>query len=377
MHAFVPARNHTQAAARGRSAHATADKAPELESPELTLLQGFAHDLSRISIYPPLRTVVEDYPGAQTGSKTMPPPQNAGASASQKSSPEGEKSGSQSESAAAPHTPEQPLLLSAVAPQAPSTGVPHARVAPKLFSGPALQALPLGRGVLTTGPPTGTTLANTRAGSGKRNALGYTDWPKDYKAPDFDFNTTIRRNTRRASFVDKPSFSRPTKKTNAFEGASKSLFAAPGKYATGDKENGKDVFWNLSPATSDLARAAEQEHCDDFAEAYRISLKDADDVVNAHIVGKSFGPAATSEQAEKLVRDTIASNLAHPQLGSDKSQWASKYFTLCEGTQTRDTSNWHGLGKGQRTEDPAGITYEIVKGNAQIPGPASNTIIKY
>jgi hypothetical protein len=383
MHAFVPARNHAHAAVRGHAAHAPAEKTtePDLESPELTLLPRFAYDLSRISILPATRVVVEGYPGADPKQKRKPPepaPEKAGDAASEKSSAEPEDA-----NAPADRKPVQTMTVRAEPPKAAISRQEAAparasvrSTAPKPLSWSAIQALPRERAAFVTGPPASNTLAGVWAGGHKGDA-GITTLPVDYKAPDYDFLKPIRRNTRRASFVGKDIFWRPRKKTAAFEGTGVSKFTAPGKYPTGDKENGKDVFWNFSPATSDLVRTGEQEHCDDVAEAYRISLKEADDVLNAQIYGKDFGPRPTVQEAEKLVRDTIAAKLTHPQLGGDQTQWGTKFYNLYLKTKTRDDSGWHTISTGTRTEDPAGITYEIVKGNSQIPGPASNTIIKY
>jgi hypothetical protein len=385
MPALVHAPKQSPATARASAARAEAKTKSdhEVESPVFWPLSRIGYDFSRIALHPAPQTIVDSYPGAQKEPKPAPPPQKTGAVTPQKSNSEEEKPSAPAESAPQPSPARQPLLVRTAARKAPRaagsasrSGASSARTAPKALSWSAIQAMPLDRGVMISGPPVSTTLSSIWAGATK-GAAGFTDWPAGYKAPDFDFNTTIRRNTSRPTYLNTNNTSSPTKKTAAFEGASRSLFTAPGKYATGDKENGKDVFWNFSQQISDLVKVGEQEHCDDFAEAYRISLKEADDVLNANIYGKTFGPSPTPEKAEKLVRDTIASKLTHPQLGSDKAQWATKYYDLFNKTSTRDTSAWHSISTGTRTENAAGITYEIVKGTAQIPGPAPNTIIKY
>ena len=239
---------------------------------------------------------------------------------------------------------------------------------PHPVSWAALQVLPKDRGAQISGPPVGKDLATVWGGGGK-GVGGYTDWPAGYNAPDFEFNTT-------ATGADW--FSRPTAKTAAFEGTSGSFYTATGKYKTGDVEGGKDVYWSFSPVISNLIKTGEQEHCDDYAEAYRISLKEADTILNTHIVGKTFGPKASKADAEGLVLAEITAKLNHPALGNDKTQWATKYNTLYSKTLIRDTSRWHTISLGSRSVDKAGnVIYEVVKGTSKIPGPPSSTIIKY
>lgn len=255
------------------------------------------------------------------------------------------------------------------------TAAPTARVAfgpngvgIQPMSWAALQALPAHRGVRISGPPVGKTLADISAGGGV-GAAGYTDWPSGYKAPDFEFNTSKSGSDWTA---------KPTLKTAAFEGTSGSFFTSAGKHKTTFQESGKDVFWNFSAAISTLVKQGEQEHCDDFAEAYKISLKEAEDVLNNHIVGKSFGPKASKTDAQNLVLTEIGSKLTHAGLGNDKTKWASTYDTLFTKTLVRDNSGWHSISKGARSVDGAGnVVYEIVKGSSQIGSHASNTIIKY
>ena len=253
---------------------------------------------------------------------------------------------------------------------------------PQGVSWSALQTLPKDGAALISGPPGPTTLSSVWAGGGN-GAAGYTDWPAGYKAPDFAFNTTSTPPppvaTPDAGAPAPPQWTaRPTATTAAFEGTSGSFYTDAGKYKTGNQEGGKDVYWNFSAGISALVKTGEQEHCDDFAEAYRISLKEADTIIKANIDGKAFGPKASKPEAEQLVLAEITAKLSHPQLGNDKTQWAAKYNTLFTKTLTRDTSAWHSISLGTRSVDAAGnVIYEVVKGTANIPGPAPNSIIKY
>lgn len=249
-----------------------------------------------------------------------------------------------------------------------SSRVPFAPSTPRPVSWGELQSRASAQGPRVTGPPVAKDMATLWAGGG-RGTAGLTNWPAGYKAPDFKFNSTASGGAWT---------SRPSIKTAAFEGASDSIFTAAGKHKTGDKEGGKDVFWNFSAAISDNVKLGEQEHCDDFTEAYNISLKEADTLLNAHIAGKAFGPKPTKAGAEALVLAEITAKLTHLGLGNDKTRWAGIYSTLFNKTLVRDTSGDHTMSLGARTVDAAGnVTYEVIKGSSRIPGSKSTDIIKY
>ena len=314
-----------------------------------------------------------------------------------------------------------PLAALSDVPQAAEAG------APQPVSLGTLRHVAAPGGAFVTGPPVAKSLAAIRSGSGVPASAGYTDWPLGFKPPDFDFNSTTSSSTpghgaggsgagagsggasgghmggagsagsgagagsggasggRTAGAGSAGSgsgagptwTSTPTLKTAASEGASGSFYVAPGKYNTGTKEGGKDVSLSFSPAMSAVVQAGEQEHCDDFAEAYNISLKEAQSVLNANVVGKTFGPATSKSDAEKLVLKAIDDSLTHKALGSDKTKWSATYTTLREKTLTRDRSGWHSIGRGARTETATEVSYDMVKGSSQIGSHPSNSIIKY
>ncbi len=276
------------------------------------------------------------------------------------------------EATAAPATP----TPSPAPPEASKEAVPQIAVVPaqpQPASPEAVQALAQQPGVPISGPPAADTLAHVWAVGGLRDA-GYTNWPAGYRAPDFDFNTT----SNAKALPEAPEwYSQPRARMAASEGSSASVYIAAGKYNTGLQEAGKNVYWNFSPTISNLIKTGEQEHCNDFAEAYRISLKEAETVMNNFIVGKNFGPKLAKADADNLVLSEITARLTHKQLGNDKSQWAAKYRMLYDKTRTRDTRGWHTISLAARTADATGVTYEVVQGTSTIPGPASNTIITY
>jgi hypothetical protein len=164
----------------------------------------------------------------------------------------------------------------------------------------------------------------------------------------------------------------------AFEGTGDAYYPTAGLHKTSHNEGGKDVYWNFSAAISNRNMAAEQEHCDDHAHAYKISLKEAEGVLTKYVYGKDFGPKDTQAQAEQLVLDKIKSKLTHPKLGVDKTTWAATYDTLFRKTLVRDNKAWHSFALGKRSTNAAGdVIYQIDKGTTKIGVVKSATIIKY
>jgi hypothetical protein len=251
----------------------------------------------------------------------------------------------------------------------PEGPAPMITAEPRPISMAALRGIAQGNGVQISGPPVGKSLAAIWAGGGASTA-GYTDWPTGYSAPDFEFNATLTGTDWNA---------KPTLKTAANEGTSGSFYTSAGTHKTGTQEGGKDLYWKYTAAISNLVKVGEQEHCDDYAEAYKISLKEAETIISTKLAGKTFGPKPSKVEAEKLVTDEITANLTHAGLRNDKTKWASIYRTLYQKTLSRDTSGWHSISLGARTVDAVtgDITYEVVKGTSQIGTHASNTIIKY
>jgi hypothetical protein len=246
---------------------------------------------------------------------------------------------------------------------------------PRPVSSTMLQHVAERDGAFVSGPPVGTSRDKIIAMGGAKT-LGWTPYPSEFKAPDFDFNTAMGAGAGAASGLNWTCD--PILRNNAFEGNADSFYTSAGKYRdVSGKESGKDVYLNFSPSISSLIQAGEQEHCDDHAEAYKISLQEAESVLKQNVVGKTFGPAASASDAENLVLQAIDDKLTHKALGSDKAKWAYTYRTLFEKTKIRDTSKWHTLATGARTETSSDITYEIIQGAAQVGSHPSSSIIKY
>ncbi len=214
-------------------------------------------------------------------------------------------------------------------------------------------------------------------GSGTRGVAPY---PANAQAPNFDFNTTEETGAKGASQWT----AKPTLTQNHSEGDSQPLYLGPGLHLTMEVESGVPVYDNLSNVISQLDYGAENEHGTDYKYASKISIGEAEDVLQNHIAGKSFGPKPTSIEAEQMVLDEITSKLTHHQLGNDKTKWFDKYDDLQTKTLDRDTAGWHTFTSNNRTEikDKKGnlvkVTYDMVQGpNMKINQVKSKDVIKY
>jgi hypothetical protein len=57
---------------------------------------------------------------------------------------------------------------------------------------------------------------------------------------------------------------------------------------------------------SDRDRKAEGEHSNDHERARDISIKEAEQILNRHVVGETFGPKDSEGELNQLVLDTIS-----------------------------------------------------------------------
>jgi hypothetical protein len=201
--------------------------------------------------------------------------------------------------------------------------------------------------------------------------LGITTWPVAYKVPKYDPNTSIKW------------YATPKLTTKADEGNSNAYFVPAGLHPTLHVEKGAPVFWDMSAAMAARDSNAELEHSRDFKYAYEISLKEAQKILDKHIVGKVIGPEASKVAAENKVKAIIAAKLTHKALGNDQTKWGAQYEMLQKKTLTRDAKLWHtfGLGNRKETKDKKGkvlkVTYKVNKGSTKIGVVKSKTIIKY
>lgn len=211
-------------------------------------------------------------------------------------------------------------------------------------------------------------------GGGNPWRTGWTSFPVNRKAPQFEFNTT-----EYAPPVGPPSYaSAPTLKQSAYEGDSVCWYLGPGLHKSSLVDGGKPVYFEVSAAISARDGAAEGEHSNDFKQARDISIKEAETVLSTHVVGKTFPSAGSKESAEKHVLDTITAKLTHPDLGNDQTQWDAKYEALYRKSGARDTKGWHSFGVDSRSTNAAGdVILKIGNGTTSIGTTTSASLIIY
>jgi hypothetical protein len=227
--------------------------------------------------------------------------------------------------------------------------------------------------------------------------LGVTTFPTGtYKVPSFDFKSVnkaaapakVAKGGKAGKVAKAPKapapawYSVPTLTQAAYEGDDVCLFVPAGTHKTAPDvwktEGGKPTFWIMPGPMAARDSAAEGEHSSDIKLAFKISLREAEDVLTKQVVGKAFGPKATQAAAETLVLDTIKAKLAHPKLGNDKTKWGGIYETLYRLTLQRDAKAWHTFGLGGRTTDKKGnVFYTINKGTTNVGTVPSSKIVKY
>ena len=219
--------------------------------------------------------------------------------------------------------------------------------------------------------------------------LGVTTLPDGtWKAPAFGFDLVDKgaakgakgpKGAKGAKKASPPAWhSTPKLTQKAYAGDTDCWYVAPGTIKTANVEAKKPVFWIVSPAMSARDGAAEGEHADDIKHAYKLSLNEAQQVLDKHVIGVTFGPKATKAAAQQLVLDTIKAKLTHPQLGTDQAKWGAKYDALYSKTTQRDAKGWHTFALEARKTDKAGnVFYKVTPGKTKIGTFPSAKLIKY
>jgi hypothetical protein len=232
--------------------------------------------------------------------------------------------------------------------------------------------------VINASAPTG--LGGIQAAWGN-HAWAVAPFPTGFKAPDFDFNATEKKDASGESqWVAKPTLTQ-----KAFEGNSQPVHPAVGVYKQPQAEPASKVpvFANISAGMSKLLGAAENEHARDYKYAYLISLERAQYALTRGIIDKSLGPKPTKGEVEQMVLDRLKRYI-HANTGNDKTKWADMYKALYLKTLERDNKGWHTLPCGNRREikDAKGtvtkVMYDVVRGpDTKIGVVPPGRIIKY
>jgi hypothetical protein len=198
--------------------------------------------------------------------------------------------------------------------------------------------------------------------------------PANLQAPQFDFNVTSKANAKGVTEF----FAKPTLTQSAKEGDADCWFLPAGTHKTTLTEGGKPVFWKMTAAMSALDAAAEAEHSSDLKRAFKISIKEAHNVLVGKVVGKTFGPKASEAEVKQLVLDRIKGNLTHPQLGEDQTKWEAQYIAMTQKTLGRDAKGWHTFHLGNRKTNKAGdVFYTLTKGTTNVGTVGSAQVVKY
>lgn len=236
-----------------------------------------------------------------------------------------------------------------------------------LGSGEGFEALAVG--------PTATAIATVQNGGSAPNPmrLGLTTAPTGFKAPKFDFGTKpVPGGAGPATYTCSPTWLQ-----HMDEGTNTCQFVGAGVHKTIGQQAGKDLYFELSAAIAARNSQAEAEHADDIKQARDISIKEAEQVLADHVIGKTFPPMASAAEAEKKVLDEITAKLTHAGLGNDQTKWAGIYDTLFMKTGIRDRNSWHSFGAAGTRTTPAGIVITIGNGSTSIGTKSSADLITY
>lgn len=208
---------------------------------------------------------------------------------------------------------------------------------------------------------------------GSSFVTGATSMPDgSFKAPRFDMGATS------AGGADPAGLSwacRPTWIQHYDEGNSECVYLEPGRHRTSREENGKPVFIHVSRDVSKRIQQGEAEHAGDIKRARDLSIREAENVLAKHVIGKTF-TAPTREEAEQQVLDRILGRLTHPELGNDQSTWGDTYRKLYEKTAERDTNGWHTFTQAFPKHEDGAVTYEVVD-RTKIGANPPRTFISY
>jgi len=251
----------------------------------------------------------------------------------------------------------------------------HGLASPTSVSGGGFAGLD---GFAALASPAVSTAAAIQSGGSAPNGmrLGLTTAPSGYKAPQFEFGTVAAMG---ATAADPPTFTcTPTWKEHMDEGTNVCWYLAAGKHKSITPSGGKDVFIKMSAAMSSLDEQAEREHADDIRQACAISLREAENLLKDHVIGKTFPSAATATDAQKHVLDAITANLVHAGLGNDQTTWAATYDRLFMKTGLRDARGWHTFGvTGPPAVTATEIVHTVAAGSTSIGAKSSADLIVY
>ncbi len=157
-------------------------------------------------------------------------------------------------------------------------------------------------------------------------------------------------------------------------------YEVPGRKVTargpkcGAEGNQVSFYSIVTQEFSDLAKKAEQEHIDDYRQAFDLTLKKWADIINS-VAGKTFGPS-TKKGVESLIRKELKK-----KGNKTRNQWVKKLDRLTGMSWMRDVSGWHKLNPDGHPVQVAPDCSKVVGHTARnpltrIPGPLSKDFIR-
>lgn len=203
-------------------------------------------------------------------------------------------------------------------------------------------------------------VALTAAG-GEPNDVGNTSPPEATRPPDFQITAQQRPHQGWFATVQLHS--------PAQEGTNQAAYLAPGTYSTDlmmlpggaltaylPGAGNRRIHMRVSQHCSTLSRMAEQEHCDDVLEAYRLTMAAAEQAIRGAVAQNPFGPARKRDAAMRLARTAIAAGLharlariftdcIDPNAMVRRHDFATRmrelFLDVCNGTMQRDFLGHH------------------------------------
>jgi hypothetical protein len=133
------------------------------------------------------------------------------------------------------------------------------------------------------------------------------------------------------------------------------------------------VYVSVSKEISDLAKQAEEEHCDDFGYAFNQTVGIWGTEVNRLVQsGKTYGPKDTADNCKKLIEKDLTKTLG---------ERLKDFANLAPKTDTRDQKGYHSfeldLSRASVDEKCSKVVFDVIKSSTnRIGSVPSKDIMK-
>ena len=198
-----------------------------------------------------------------------------------------------------------------------------------------------------------------------------------FTPPEFD---TIRSHKEdRSKGVRKVHHFATVKPTSTKDAVHESYYPGPGDHRVSatliDGEKRYKHFIRVSRTMSELARKGEKEHLDDAKRAFDLTYGLIAKEINK-IANKTFGPAKSPFEADKLAEKALAKSL--PSVLKSRTKWGVVLIKMLKMTGLRDKNGWHTLSIGSTTKRGKKMFHDIKKGFAFRVGKVpSDKVVNY